>query len=770
MNPKTFLDRIIHNPIIQTLVMFISAGWIVIQVTEYFIENFGLNEKARDILLITLLSILPIVLFLEWYLNRKPKLKEASVKDSEPEKRRISVSLKRRKILLPGILMIIAIGITIGFRINHQSKLNSAQKIKLPALIHEIGNIEETNGSQNWNVYHNAIKLEKILRNDPKFINLWNNITFPLTINTAPTKAKVYAKPYSLPDTAWQFMGETPLLELPFPKGLSRIKIEKPGFETQYDILFKAFSLPTDGHHLNYKLFVTGDTPENMVFIPGHKGDFSTTPIMDALYAGDIWMDRYEVTNQQYKLFIDAGGYTNPDFWSNQFFDGEDTLEFDIAIDRFKDKTGWAAPISWEQGDFPKGAEDLPVTGICWYEASAYAKYVDKELPTLFHWVYLSEPHAAAEITKFGNYDDEGPEVGGTHPSETRFGTYDMPGNVSEWVFNSMGSNHIIIGGNFKEPSYWYNNRLGVSPWTRNELLGFRCMRYINDTLRNELSKAFRSNDRDFSKAEPVSDEVFSVIENLYRYEKDSLYPVIESRVETEDWIQEIVSVNVPYDDVPMEIVVFLPVNAKAPYQSIIYYPGADARYENSIANLRLKYWNDFLVKGGRAVIWPVYYSTYGRGEVKANNPQTRRQVYSYIMIDAQIACDYLETRADMDAERIAFFGASWGGFMAPYVLAIEERIKLGILSLFGVQSSDEYQEFDQINYLPRVKIPMLLMAGRYDPDYSLKQQQAFYDFLGTPEIDKKWKIYESTHYIPRKDAINESMNWLDKYFGPVNK
>ena len=139
-------------------------------------------------------------------------------------------------------------------------------------------------------------------------------------------------------------------------------------------------------------------------------------------------------------------------------------------------------------------------------------------------------------------------------------------------------------------------------------------------------------------------------------------------------------------------------------------------------------------------------------------------------MIDAQIACDYIDTRNDMDAERIAYAGYSWGGFMAPYILSIEERIKLGILILFGVQSSDEYPWYDQINYLPRVKIPLLLLAGRYDPDYSMKQQQAFYDFLGTPENEKEWKIYETTHYIPRKDLINESLNWLDKYFGPVNK
>ena len=64
----------------------------------------------------------------------------------------------------------------------------------------------------------------------------------------------------------------------------------------------------------------------------------------------------------------------------------------------------------------------------------------------------------------------------------------------------------------------------------------------------------------------------------------------------------------------------------------------------------------------------------------------------------------------------------------------------------------------------------MLLMDGRYDMDFTMDQQQAFYDFLGTPDSLKEWKLYETTHYVERKDLVNESLNWLDKYFGPVNK
>ncbi len=110
---KSFIEKIIHNPIVQTFVIFVSGGWIILEITEYFIENFGLNESARNILLIILLSLFPVTVFLAWYLTQKHKAKGASSKGSERADRRISVSLKRRKILLPGILIIIAIGITL---------------------------------------------------------------------------------------------------------------------------------------------------------------------------------------------------------------------------------------------------------------------------------------------------------------------------------------------------------------------------------------------------------------------------------------------------------------------------------------------------------------------------------------------------------------------------------------------------------------------------------------------------------------------------------
>ncbi len=101
----------------------------------------------------------------------------------------------------------------------------------------------------------------------------------------------------------------------------------------------------------------------------------------------------------------------------------------------------------------------------------------------------------------------------------------------------------------------------------------------------------------------------------------------------------------------------------------------------------------------------------------------------------------------------------------------MEDRIKLSILLRGGLTSINKFPEVDGINYVPHVKIPVLMLNGKYDFVFVYENQvQPMFDLLGTPEKDKKLVLYDTDHFIPYNAMVKEVLDWLDKYFGPVKK
>jgi iron(II)-dependent oxidoreductase len=89
------------------------------------------------------------------------------------------------------------------------------------------------------------------------------------------------------------------------------------------------------------------------------------------------YLDRFCVTNEQYQQFVDGGGYEQLEFWH------EEALP---ALLDFVDQTGVPGPRYWSDGQYPSGEGRLPVVGVSWYEAWAYAHWVGKRLPTDAEW------------------------------------------------------------------------------------------------------------------------------------------------------------------------------------------------------------------------------------------------------------------------------------------------------------------------------------------------------------------------------------------------
>ena len=139
---------------------------------------------------------------------------------------------------------------------------------------------------------------------------------------------------------------------------------------------------------------------------------------------------------------------------------------------------------------------------------------------------------------------------------------------------------------------------------------------------------------------------------------------------------------------------------------------------------------------------------------------------------DLSRSIDYLETRTDIDTSKLGFYGYSWGGRLGGIIPAVEERLKVSVLVIGGFNfrtTNWPYPEAEELNYVSRVKIPVLMLNGKFDYNFPLETTvKPFFDLLGTPEKDKLLKIYETDHYVPKSEMIKETLNWLDKYLGPV--
>jgi formylglycine-generating enzyme required for sulfatase activity len=97
----------------------------------------------------------------------------------------------------------------------------------------------------------------------------------------------------------------------------------------------------------------------------------------DLVAVAPVYMDRFCVTNTEFQKFVDAAGYEQLEFWH------EEALP---ALLDFVDQTGAPGPRFWSDGQYPPDDQHLPVVGVSWFEASAYARWVGKRLPTDAEW------------------------------------------------------------------------------------------------------------------------------------------------------------------------------------------------------------------------------------------------------------------------------------------------------------------------------------------------------------------------------------------------
>lgn len=621
-----------------------------------------------------------------------------------------------------------------------------------------------------------AIRAEKYIATDTALIKLWPKISTTISIETEPAGAEVLWKDYHAPDAEWRSAGITPLKDVRFPRIYLRMEFRKQGFQTiEYAGPMTYKKLGSDIHHL--KLDTVGRLPENMIRIPKDTTDMYIVGLEQhgPKAVGEFLIDRYEVTNLRYKAFMDAGGYANPSYWTYPIYADGKEITPASALVLFKDHTGRQGPATWEAGTYPDGLENHPVTGISWYEAAAYASYAGKELPTVFHWAVVAATSRTEFIVPLSNYNGKSTLPVGSQPGYSTFGIYDLAGNAREWCFNASGKegHQYILGGGYTDPSYSFNDAYHQMAIDRSITNGFRCIRTLPDDTISGLIKPATMTFRDYRKEKPVDEKTFNIFLSQYAYDKTPLHEKIETTLEREFWTVEKITFDAAYNKERMEAYLYLPKGSKAPFQTVLFFPGSGDIYSRKFDPDNINGRIDFILKSGRALVWPIYKGTHERHDELKSDLQEETVFYKDHVImwrkDIGRTLDYLETRMDIQSDKIAYLGWSWGGFMGGLIPAVEKRIKVVVLNVGGLGMTKTLPEVDPFHFLPHITQPVLMLNGKHDMFFPLEtSQKPMFDLLGTAKEDKLIKIYESGHLVPRSEFVKETLFWFDKYLGPV--
>jgi formylglycine-generating enzyme required for sulfatase activity/dienelactone hydrolase len=582
---------------------------------------------------------------------------------------------------------------------------------------------------------------------DAALQRLWRDVSVAQPLHTEPAGVEVAIAAYRDRTPAWLAVGRTPLTGVPLPRGQFRLRLSKPGFET----IEVASELP---HH-RYRLDAAGTVPPGMVRVAGGTLD-------------DFWMDRLEVTNRQFQLFVDQGGYLRPELWREPFVEGGRRLPWAEGVDRFRDRSRTPGPSTWTGGRYPDGQADLPVGGVSWHEASAYAAFAGKSLPTMHHWYRAAALGRFADILGVSNFNGQGPAAVGRSNGLGPFGTLDMAGNVKEWCSTAAGESRVVLGGAWNEPRYVFAHADPRSPFERAATFGIRLVRYLRP-LPAAVTGPVRLEElvRDGRALRPVGDDVFAAIRQQYAYDRTPLRPVVEATEVTAAWTRITVSIDGAGGKGRLRAHLFLPTEAVPPYQAIVFFPAADAFQLRAGRDLSLRQ-VAFVVRSGRALLYPIYDGTYERATGQPLAANARREQRIAWSRELGRGLDYLESRPDIDRARLGFYGISAGADAGTILTALEPRLTVNVLQGTGIWG-DETPEHRAIDYAPRIRVPTMLLNGRYDFGVPLDTaQRPLFDALGTPPDQKRHVILEAGHALSIEDAADAVLPWLDRHLGPV--
>jgi eukaryotic-like serine/threonine-protein kinase len=714
--------------------------------------------------------------------ERRPSdMREIRVELEATQEARRTAAGRSRRIAAAVMLLVFAAGIGLWIW-NRNAKVRWARETALP----------EAMRLADHEAFPAAFSLAEqaalaLPANDPALTDLWPRISTSSSFVTVPPGADISMKEYGADDATWRLLGRSPLENLRLPMGVFEWKVEKAGYEPMRiaspnpGVLLR--NLPAYAS-LTLELQPAGSVPAGMVSVPGGDYPVRLTGFSPRGLVGvnPFFIDRYEVSNRAFKEFIDRGGYENATYWTDpDVADGHTPIPGAVKH-QFHDMTGKPAPAGWELANFPRGQDDYPVTGVSWYEALAFCRSNGKTLPTVFHWSRAAmspgehlAPLLPANIPR-SNFDAKGPVRVGSLAGIGPYGTFDMGGNVREWAWNKAGGNRWILGGSWEQPIHMYTVSNNAPPIDRSPTNGFRCAMYGDPHVPEQLTSPVELRVVDYRTAPAVSDEVFRLFKQRFSYDRTPLNARVEATDQSHpDWNTEKVTFDAGYNGERVIVYLTLPKHGTTPYQVVLAFPGLGP-FQNRGGIVPYDT-NDFIVKSGRAVVQPVFKGSYERwdglmGLVGQEYQRTFRERVVQWYQDLGRTLDYLSTRPEFDSAHVAFTGLSFGASIPLPLLAVEPRVKTAVLMSAGFSELRLPPEADPINYVSRITIPLVMICGRYDYVLPLETaQRPLFERFGTRPADKRHAILEAGHTpLPRSDLVRETLEWLDRYLGPVSE
>lgn len=741
-------------PFVRAGVAYSATAFVIVQVVELIADSFGLTESVMRSVIWAAIAGFPIVILLSLMISAR-------------------FSTAKLLLLTLGILAVGYLGWAFYW----------VTYIKSPELEEAVSKDEY---ARSWII---AREMDRVLPFLPRIQEALSALGRPATIEVKQDGVDVYWQPYASKEYTWEFLGTTPLGLHYLPVGPIQLRLEKDGYQTAYlsssnpSLTFRNFPFQVAAEPGKLELVKRDDVPEGMVYVPGGpffpaiSGEAAEPYVLSPFY-----IDRHEVTNEQFKNFIEAGGYNNPLYWQQMDFTKEGkSLSLDEALALMVDQTGRHAPAGWELADYPEGKGNYPVTGISWYEAQAYAVYKGNILPPMYHWAKAAFPideiasPIAPVMLSHSNFIGDTLAPVGQFKSYGPYGTFDMTGNAREWVWNIFGGKGLTLGGAVSEPEYTGFQSTPRPRFDRSELNGFRTIRLLNPADMNPFGDPIVRNELkplDFYK--PLDDDAFKLYSTPYSYGRRPLNPkTVYIDEGHDDWIKEKISIEVGYNNERMDVLIFRPKNISSNIGSVIFYPGLNyfkfppAIDEVGPGDMGL----DFVIKSGRALVWPALSGSLNRIQDAAastpTNDDQRRQFRELMVrwrIDSGRVIDYLEDRDDFDNQNVNYMGMSYGAIFTPIVLLYERRFNAAVFLSGGISPFVPPMS-DGVVLHNRITTPILMLNGKQDYLVPITAQTGLFNLLGTGKADKRYVAFQAGHWpLPRNQMVNEVLSWLDRY------